>query len=241
MGKTKDPAFLFYPQDFLVGTMTMSDEQIGQYIKLLCLQHAKGGKLTERDILKITRTRDDDIFSKFAVDEEGNYFNQRLLDEVNKRIEHSIKQKENIMKRWNKEKETNVIPPYNNGNTSVLPLENENEDVIVNKGINKSLKKEAIYFDDEILNKTFHDYMYMRKTKIKNGAMTNRAIELAVIKLNKYPTTTAIDMLNESITNNWKGIFELKEDYRNKKTDKVIPKEPSWVDEYVSDLAKMEG
>ena len=37
----KDPAFLFYSSDFLSGTMLMTDEEIGQYIKLLCLQHQK--------------------------------------------------------------------------------------------------------------------------------------------------------------------------------------------------------
>ena len=47
---SKDPAILFYTQDFLVGTMMMSDEQVGQYIRLLCLQHQKGGYLTYDDI-----------------------------------------------------------------------------------------------------------------------------------------------------------------------------------------------
>lgn len=37
----KDPAFLFYSSDFLSGTMLMTDEEIGQYIKLICLQHQK--------------------------------------------------------------------------------------------------------------------------------------------------------------------------------------------------------
>ena len=53
----KDPAVLFYTQDFLVGTMTMSYEQKGKYITLLCLQHQKG-KLTLKDlqaILKIVK------------------------------------------------------------------------------------------------------------------------------------------------------------------------------------------
>jgi uncharacterized protein YdaU (DUF1376 family) len=39
----KDPAFLFYPSDFLTGTMFMNNEQIGIYIRLLCSQHQHGG------------------------------------------------------------------------------------------------------------------------------------------------------------------------------------------------------
>ena len=45
----KDPAFLFYSSDFLSGTMLMSDEEVGQYIRLLCLQHQKG-HLKEKDM-----------------------------------------------------------------------------------------------------------------------------------------------------------------------------------------------
>ena len=31
---SKDPAVLFYTSDFLTGTMTMNDSQVGQYIRL---------------------------------------------------------------------------------------------------------------------------------------------------------------------------------------------------------------
>jgi hypothetical protein len=33
----KDPAFLFYSNDFLSGTYTMSDDQVGKFIRLLCI------------------------------------------------------------------------------------------------------------------------------------------------------------------------------------------------------------
>ena len=32
----KDPAVLFYTNDFLSRTFTMTDEQVGKYIRLLC-------------------------------------------------------------------------------------------------------------------------------------------------------------------------------------------------------------
>ncbi len=38
----KDPAFLFYSSDFYMGTVGMTDAQVGQYIRLMCLQHQKG-------------------------------------------------------------------------------------------------------------------------------------------------------------------------------------------------------
>lgn len=48
----KDPAFLFYSNDFLSGTFLLSDEQVGKYIRLLCIQHQKG-ILTKKDMLNI--------------------------------------------------------------------------------------------------------------------------------------------------------------------------------------------
>ena len=94
----KDPAFLFYSSDFLSGTLLMTDEQIGQYIKLLCLQHQKG-HLKEKDMLNICKTYDEDIFSKFLKDEEGNYYNERLENETNKRKAYSESRRNNRRKK----------------------------------------------------------------------------------------------------------------------------------------------
>lgn len=79
----KDPAVLFYSQDFLTGTLLMTNEQKGKYITLLCLQH-QNGKLSEKDMLKVCGEKDDDIWAKFTC-EDGFYYNGRMLIETNKR------------------------------------------------------------------------------------------------------------------------------------------------------------
>jgi len=110
---TKDPAFLFYPNDFLSGTYTMDNEQIGKYIKLLCLQHQKG-HLTEKDMLKICNTYDDDIFNKFIKDNDGNYYNKRLKDESIRRKNYAESRRQNrlgkgLSKSYDKHMETETI------------------------------------------------------------------------------------------------------------------------------------
>jgi hypothetical protein len=119
---SKDPAFLFYSSDFLTGTALMSDEQIGKYIKLLCYQHQMG-HLSERDMLKICKTYDEDIFSKFEKDENGLYFNARLHQEVEKRKAYSESRRQNRTK-----KDMNNI-----SNSYVQHMENENVNRIVIK------------------------------------------------------------------------------------------------------------
>jgi len=84
----KDPAFLFYTSDFLTGTLTMTDEQVGKYIRLLCLQHQKG-RLAEKDMLFICKSYDEDIFSKFEQNGDGRYFNRRLENETDRRKKYS--------------------------------------------------------------------------------------------------------------------------------------------------------
>lgn len=84
----RDPAFLFYSQDFTTGTQFFSDEQIGKYIRLLCAMH-QHGHLPEKHMLTICRTYDKDVLDKFKKDDAGMYYNERLETEVNKRKQYT--------------------------------------------------------------------------------------------------------------------------------------------------------
>ena len=83
----KDPAFLFYPGDWLGGTMTFSRHQKGAYMDLLMCQFNQGS-LTLTDI-KIILGTDFYVWEKlklkFTVDSFGRYYNPRLEEEKLKR------------------------------------------------------------------------------------------------------------------------------------------------------------
>lgn len=119
----KDPAFLFYSSDFLTGTILMSDEQVGQYIKLMCLQHQKG-RLEEKDMLKICGKHDKDVFSKFEIDEQGLYYNSRLEKEILKRRSYSESRSKN--RQNSKKEETYEEHMINICETYDKHMENEN-------------------------------------------------------------------------------------------------------------------
>lgn len=86
---------------------------------------------------------------------------------------------------------------------------------------NKESKKEVKSYDDvlndfslsEKLTKCVMDFIQMRKFIKK--PLTNRGLELMISKLKKMSTDeeTQIKILEQSIMNNWQGIFELKEEY----------------------------
>ena len=104
--KGRAPAFQFYADDFLAGTMTMTNEERGAYISLLCLQWSKGF-VTELDIQRICLgmpTHCQGICqSKFQLGDDGHYRNQRLEVERSKQKERSEKQRDIANLRWNKD------------------------------------------------------------------------------------------------------------------------------------------
>lgn len=143
----KDPAFLFYSSDFLSGTMLMTDEEIGQYIKLLCLQHQKG-HLKEKDMLNICKTYNEDIFSKFIKDADGNYYNERLEYEANKRKAYSESRRNNRKKKEEKKTCEEDMKNICNSYEKHMGNRNRNENIDINKNI--------LYNEDvEKINQTF--------------------------------------------------------------------------------------
>lgn len=122
----KDPAVLFYTSDFLSGTFTMDDSQVGQYIRLLCLQHQKG-KLTQKDMLSICKAYDVEIWDKFKV-EDGLYYNERMLNETVRRQKFSESRRNNA-KSPKKESTSKAYAKH-------METETENRTITINENIN---------------------------------------------------------------------------------------------------------
>ena len=131
---SKDPAVLFYTSDFISGTLTMTNEQRGKYILLLCLQHQKG-YLTEKDMLNICNSYDEDIWSKFE-NREGKFFNLRMELEKEKRRKYSESRANN---RTGKTKDKKDIKKTSK--SYVIHMENENENENENKNKSKITRK----------------------------------------------------------------------------------------------------
>jgi uncharacterized phage protein (TIGR02220 family) len=129
--KNKDPAVLFYTSDFLTGTLTMTDEHVGMYIRLLCLQHQKG-RLTEKDMLYICKTYVEDVFNKFTKDASGKYYNKRMEGESLRRKAYSESRRLNVSKRKDRRR------TKKNNSTYVKHMETEtiNETITIIKDLN---------------------------------------------------------------------------------------------------------
>lgn len=132
----KDPAVLFYCSDFLTGTTGLTMEERGQYITLLCLQHQQG-HLSEKTIRLAVGSASVDVLSKFKKDDNGNFFNERMEEEIEKRS-NFVKIRQNNGKLGGRPK-TEIKPtgkPKDNlqdnlqGNLPENENENTNEDIL---------------------------------------------------------------------------------------------------------------
>ena len=151
---TKDPAFLFYYQDFAYGTRRMTFEEKGAYIELLCEQ-ADRGHLPLPYIKKILQDRLDlweTIQSKFKKDDQDLFYNQVLEDHQIKRKTYSESRRKNIAKRY---AATHVATQslHNSLHTpdSEQPCVERMKDHMVNENVNVNgntnvIKKEAFRF-----------------------------------------------------------------------------------------------
>jgi hypothetical protein len=127
----KDPAFLFYSSDFLNGVADLTMEERGQFITLLCLQHQKG-RLTDKTIRLCLGSVSVDVLSKFTKDKQGNFYNERLSEEIEKRIQFTESRRNNGSKGGRPKNNTKPIGLAKH-NLMEDVNENENEDININK------------------------------------------------------------------------------------------------------------
>lgn len=123
---SKSPAFQFYASDFLASTLSMSTEEIGAYIILLCIQWDQGGIPADQEkCARIARCGVDTVASiwhKFGISEGPLVKNKRLEEVRAKQKDRRLIQAENASKRWkNGKKEPTALPPHSDGNATAMP------------------------------------------------------------------------------------------------------------------------
>ena len=192
----KDPAVLFYFQDFLVGTEFMTDDEIGKYIRILCHQADKGA-LSELQVKRICRCDNipPAILDKLTKDENGYYYQRRMQLEREKRISYSESRRNNRTK-----KEDKICKTYDKH------MENENINTNEDDIISVYWDKWKKYKKDE--------FGFKYKSDVSEQAAKSELLNLS----NSY-IEIAIKIIDQSIANGWKGFFKLKTDGRNKQSE----------------------
>lgn len=99
--KSDSPAFLFYVDRYIGGTMGFSLEQHGAYILLMCYQF-NNGHFCEETAVSIAGQTWDSIKKKFTTDADGLWYNDVLEKTIKTRKEYCEKQRQNALSRHGK-------------------------------------------------------------------------------------------------------------------------------------------
>lgn len=207
----KDPAFLFYPNDYIGGTMGMTFEEKGAYMELLMLQFNRG-HMTKDMIGRTVGQLWVNIKDKFIEDFDGCFYNQRLEDEKNKRKAFSESRRNNRkgVNQYTKSK------TKKSGHTT-----SHMEDVDVNKDLVSNVNNKGVrYFENEQLNDVFTRWLRMLHERKK--PMTQSSIEALQMKLSYQTPEKSIAQITQSLEKNWLNLRPLEESEVSKETEEEI-------------------
>lgn len=152
------------------------------------------------------------------------------LEGLNKAIFNNLKRPLDVSREQSKRR-TKKEPNKNRIKTELKPKQNTSM-----MSMSMSNIYNNIYFNNKELNSIFIDFLEMRK-KLK-AVNSDRAINMLINKLNNYDDETKYKMIEQSIENSWKGLFELKKSYQPKK---IIDDKPTWLNQDIQpDIATLE-
>ena len=217
----KDPAYLFYSSDFLTGTMTMTLEDRGKYITILCLMHQQG-RLDEETIRLLVGSVSVNLKRKFQQDENGLFYNARLEEEIFKRNKFTESRRNNGL-QGGRPKET--IKPKGKAKQNLMVNHKVNlmEDENINENVNRNkdrieIKNENLIFP--FYSKNFKDIWTELSKQPKWKKKTQSALQASLKILSKYSEPEACDMMTRCIAGGWQGLVESKKsNYDTRKND----------------------
>jgi uncharacterized protein YdaU (DUF1376 family) len=140
----KDPAFLFYPGDWLGGTLGMSFEEKGAYMELLMMQFTRG-HMTKDMIGQTVGHLWVKLQDKFTQDAAGLWYNERL-DLEKERRKNFVTSRKN-----NKEGNNQHTKDKKDGGHMSSHMVNVNKDVIINTVNNKEEIEKSIFEDEKFM------------------------------------------------------------------------------------------
>ena len=157
----KDPAMLFYPNDYIGGTMGMTFEQKGAYMELLMLQFNRG-HMTSHMIGQTVGQLWGQIEDKFVKDADGLWYNKRIDEE-------KLKRQNYVSSRLNNKLGVNQYTKKKKKKSGHMTghMENENEDVNKDKK-HKYGEYKNVLLTDKDLEFLKNKFPKLWKDKIEN-------------------------------------------------------------------------
>jgi uncharacterized protein YdaU (DUF1376 family) len=219
----KDPAFLFYPGDWLGGTIGMTFEEKGAYMELLMMQFNRG-HMTSHMIGQVVGQLWVKLQEKFTQDKEGLWYNVRLDIEKENRKSFIESRKNNIKGENQYTKKSGHMRGHK---TSHMENENENENKDINKDVIKpswaqnfkNYNPDLIYpFEIPEFGSIWDLWLqYRSERKLKKYAsMGHQGALKHLSDISNHDFENAKKIIEYSISQNYQGLFEIKTNGKRK-------------------------
>ena len=211
----KDPAFLFYPGDWLGGTMGMTFEEKGAYLELLLFQFNNGkfSKAQAKQVLSIcSASVVDKVLLKFTTD--GTFFwKQRLTDEIERRRKFSESRQKNANSKKTPQKKEKAYAKHMETET-----ENRTDTKNNNKEAPRDFFKPDIPGDDVVMPFNTQPFRNLwaawKESRWKNWdeevyGMHGEQAELKKLQGMNYQQCE--QAIGEAISGKWKNLYPKKQ------------------------------
>jgi uncharacterized protein YdaU (DUF1376 family) len=211
----KDPAVLFYTSDFISGTAFFNDEQRGQYILLLCQQHQLG-KIPKNHMINVCKSSDSPVITKFKIDQDGFYYNERMRVEAEKRKTFCLSRSNNKSGRPKKESHDNHMINIRKSHDNHMENDNANGD------FNTTTLNKAISFNFEDLWSKYPNRVGKKDAlkHFKATVKTEKDFDDIHTALGNYLTSSRVIkgfvQNGSTFFNNWRDWVDYKEDLCSK-------------------------
>lgn len=225
-----DPAFLFYPGDYLRDTQCLSENVQVSYDRVMC-EHMRNICISQTQLNFFTKKLSADEKTELLsvlTQTEGGFQISWVAESISKRKAYSESRRQN---RGSKKKEDIL----KTSSTYVPHMENEIENENVNEIVKeKEAKKKkpiehnlTMPFDSESFKSIWTHWKAYKKTEHKfnfASVQSEQASLTELTNLSNGDEQTAIAIIQQSMAKGWKGLFELKTDnngqrtYHNKQT-----------------------
>jgi len=204
----KDPAFLFYPNDYLGGTMGMTFEEKGAYMEILMMQFNRG-HMTSHMIGQTVGQLWGRVKDKFTQDENGLWYNERLELEQSKRKAYTESRRNNKegVNQYTKKKKSGHMDGH---------MENRNRNE--NKDVNEKKHKHGKYInvlltnpEVEKLKKKFPNYDAVLQNFSEGIALKDykyKSHYLAILKWNRNNQQENVKLTYEEVLKIHSGDFK---------------------------------
>lgn len=116
--------------------------------------------------------------------------------------------------------------------------DNVNDNDSVNDNVSTKVDDvERVFFKDQLVNKRFH--LWLNSCKEQGKVFPQTSLEQMVMKLSYKPSEEVLAMIDQSIENGWKALFDVKKPTRKKgEEEKVSYIPPASVKKAIENLAQ---